>query len=876
MKLITRLLLLSFFITQAYYMNAQTEVPLIDRDIFFDNAEVSSGSLSPDGKHIAFLKEYEDAMNVYVKGINDDFDDAKMLTNSKTSILGFFWTYDSKYIIFANDNEGDENLSIFAVDPKAHAEGQVPPSRNLTPQENSTARLYAVSRKDPNIIMLGLNDRDESWHDLYKLNIATGELELQFENNERITGWDFDWDENARFAYRTDENGFSQILAVDENNEFTQIYETNSQESAYVAAWNKDNTKAYLVSNKGDVNLTTLYLMDPADGSVTKVESDPLGKVDFGGARFNRNTREMLYTAYTDDKTRRYFKDDETKEIFAFLEKEFPNREIGISSSTKNYEKMLIALSGDRYATDVYLFDTETKELTFQYTPKPQLKEVERYLAPMVPISYKSSDGLEIPAYLTVPVGMEGKNLPVVVFVHGGPKGPRDYWGYSPAIQFLANRGYAVLQPNFRASGGYGKEFLNAGDREWGKLMQDDITWGVKHLIKEGIADKDRVAIMGGSYGGYATLAGLTFTPEVYACGVDLFGPSNLYTLLESIPPYWEAGRMMLYEMTGNPETEEGKKLIEEASPLFHVDEIKKPLLIFQGANDPRVKKAESDQIVIAMRNNGQDVQYLLAADEGHGLRNPLNRLALFAKTEMFLAEHIGGRYQESMDDEVSEKLDELTVDINTVVLQEKPEVEVLQEMPKVDLSLEEGVTEYEIVMNMQGKDMEMSSSRTITNTDQGLEIKDVSKGQQGESTDKTIYNEKWHVVSRHINQGPMNIPMVYTTNSVSLEVMGNKMDIEADGLIVSDGGGYDILVPQFVPNKGDKVSYYIADIMTGKEKQVIAENVGMEEGMTKIEIVSVDNENDKMTMWIDGKMAAKIIQVLPQFGNAIMTMTRK
>ncbi len=290
----------------------------------------------------------------------------------------------------------------------------------------------------------------------------------------------------------------------------------------------------------------------------------------------------------------------------------------------------------------------------------------------MTPVSYKSSDGLEITGYLTLPAGSNGKNLPVVIFVHGGPKGPRDNWGYNSTVQFLANRGYAVLQPNYRASGGYGKNFLNAGDLQWGKLMQDDITWGVKYLITQGIANKDKVAIMGGSYGGYATLAGVAFTPDLYACGVDIVGPSNIFTLLDSIPAYWEAGRANLYAMVGDPKTEEGKKRMQESSPLFSVDKIVKPLLIIQGANDPRVKKAESDQIVIALREKGKQVSYLLADDEGHGFKKPVNSMAMYAETEKFLAEILGGKYQQDMPENVAKRLKEITVDISKVTYEPK------------------------------------------------------------------------------------------------------------------------------------------------------------------------------------------------------------
>uniref|UniRef100_UPI00321ABC26 alpha/beta hydrolase family protein n=1 Tax=Chryseobacterium sp. TaxID=1871047 RepID=UPI00321ABC26 len=444
-------------------------------------------------------------------------------------------------------------------------------------------------------------------------------------------------------------------------------YETLVTEEAYIPNWNEDNSKFYLVTNKGDLDQSALFLMDPKTKQVMKIESDPKGKVDFGGLSADRNTRKIIFTSYTGDKTEYYWKDKAWETNYKFLQSKFPGKEVNFSSSTKDYSKFLISVWSDQYVSESYFFDTKTKELIFQYTPRPELKKVEKYLASMTPIRYKSSDGLEIPAYLTLPTGSSGKNVPVVVLVHGGPKGPRDYWGYNSIVQFLANRGYAVLQPNFRASGGYGKKFQNAGDLQWGKLMQDDITWGVKHLINNGIADKNKVVIMGGSYGGYATLAGLAFTPDVYAAGVDIVGPSNLFTLLDSVPAYWESARASLYGMVGNPNTEEGKKLMHEASPLFSVNKINKPLLIIQGANDPRVKQAEADQIVIALRDKGKKVNYILADDEGHGFRKPVNSMAMYAETEKFLSEVIGGRYQKDMPENVAKRLKEMTVDIAKV-----------------------------------------------------------------------------------------------------------------------------------------------------------------------------------------------------------------
>lgn len=407
-------------------MNFAQNTPLLDRELFFGNPEISGGQLSPDGKWISFMKEYEGIMNIWVKAFDEPFEKARPLTDSKRPLYGYFWTDDSKYILYVKDNDGDENMNVFAVEPNAKSKG-IPTSRNLTPLKDVTAQIYMVSRKNPDLLMIGLNDRDKAWHDLYSLKISTGELKLIHENKDRITGYDFDWDENLRVLYRTDEKGTTQFL-YKYGDKLTPIYETLVTESAYIANWNEDNSQFYLVTNKGDLDLTTLFLMDPKTKKMTKIESDPKGKVDFGGLFMDRYTRKIISTQYTADKTEVYWKDKTWESNYNYLKSKFPGREVDFQSMTLDYSKFLIAVWGDQFASEAYFFDSKTKELILQYTPRPSLKKVEQHLSEMKPITYKSSDGLEIPAYLTLPKGSEGKNLPLVVLVHGGPKGPRDYW----------------------------------------------------------------------------------------------------------------------------------------------------------------------------------------------------------------------------------------------------------------------------------------------------------------------------------------------------------------------------------------------------------------------------------------------------------------
>jgi len=669
-------LLLTGSTAQAQDRNAAASglPPLIDREILFGNPEIAGGQISPNGQYIAFLKPWKDTRNIYVKTVSEPFSAARLLTTeTKRPVAGYFWTRDSKYILYAKDNAGDENFNVYAVDPSAKppAGADAPPSRDLTGLKGVRVVIYEVPKSDPDIVYIGLNDRDKAWHDFYRLRISTGEKTLVRKNTERITGWRFDLKGRLRLATRTAENGDKEILRVDAD-KFTTVYSCTVFETCFPTRFDRDGKRVYIHTNKGaDVNLISLAILDPETGKTETVESDPLNKVDLSEAMFSEATDELVGTSYYYDREKRYFRDKGFEADYQWLQSQLPGKEISMGSRTRDEQVWLITAHSDTEPGETLLFDRKTHTLTPQYRIRENLPRED--LAQMKPVQYKSSDGLEIPAYLTLPKGVPAKNLPALMIPHGGPWG-RDVWGYDELAQFFANRGYAVLMPNFRGSTGYGKKFLDAGNREWGAKMQDDITWGVKYLIAEGIADPKRVGILGGSYGGYATLAGVAFTPDVYAAAVDIVGPSNLITLLNAIPPYWESIRTMFYQRMGDPRTPEGKALLMERSPLNSADKIKTPLLVAQGANDPRVNRREAEQIVVALRDRGSPVEYLLAPDEGHGFARPVNNLALFMESEKFLAQHLGGRYQVGGTPETTARLKEITVDPKTVVVEKKAE----------------------------------------------------------------------------------------------------------------------------------------------------------------------------------------------------------
>ena len=682
---------------------------LIDREVFFGNPEYAGAQISPDGEYISFIKPLDGVRNIWVKSFSEPFEKARPLTaETKRPIPQYFWSWDSKRIMFVKDNDGDENFNVYSVDPAGSlAQGaKVPAAVNLTNASGVRTQIYAVPESEPDFIYIGLNDRDKAWHDLYKVQISTGTKTLVRENKDRLTGWLFDNKDKLRLAMRAPANGDTEILKVD-GDKFTLVYSCGIFETCAPLRFSKDDKRVYMETNKGDRDLTQLVLFDPETDKEEFVEQDPNKRVDFGSAIFSEVTKDIVATTYTDDKTVFLWKDKKFEKSYNDIKKKLGDREIRFGSSTRDETKFIVSTFSDVDPGTTWVYDRKSGNLSTLYQVREKLPRAS--LSPMRAVRYKSSDGLEIPGYLTLPKGLPEKDLPLVVVPHGGPWG-RDNWGYNSFAQFLANRGYAVLMPNFRASTGYGKKFLDAGNGQWGDRMQDDITWGVKYLVEQGIADPKRVGIMGGSYGGYATLAGVTFTPDTYAAAVAIVAPSNLNTLLKSIPPYWEAGRVVFHKRMGDPNTAEGKAQLDRQSPLNHADKIKTPLMIVQGANDPRVKKAEADQIVVALRERKYPVQYLLAGDEGHGFQRPVNNMAMFAAAEKFLAQYLGGRYQESMTPEVQKRLGEITVDVSTVSM---PVKNAMNTAPAFDIT-----GKWTMVVDAGGQIIEVQADLKQTGSD--------------------------------------------------------------------------------------------------------------------------------------------------------------
>ena len=606
--------------------------PLIPRETLFGNPERASPQISPDGKYLSYIAPNKsNVLQVWVRTVGQQ-DDQVLTADKKRGIRSYFWTYNPGELVYLQDADGDENFHLYAANIKSK---QV---RDLTPFKGVRAQMIAADRKFPNEILVGLNIKDPRKHDAYRIDLNTGKSKEEMVNPGTVKQTVADPQMKIRAAIATIANGGKTLSVREAVNKPWKTVRSWGPDDEGSAVTFSDDGKTLYIESSNNANATRLLALNIATGKESVVAQDP--QYDVGGVFVHPLTRQIQAVSFYKDKLNWQILDKSIAPDFQAIAR-VRRGEFKIADRDLADKTWLVAYNIDDGPVYYYIYDRASKKSQLLFSSRPKLENLS--LAQKQPISYKSRDGLTIHGYLTTPVGIPAKNLPTVILVHGGPWS-RDTWGYDAQAQWLANRGYAVLQVNFRGSTGYGKQFLNAGNREWAGTMHNDLIDGVNWIVQQGIANSKKVAIMGGSYGGYAALVGVTFTPDVFAAGVSIVGPSNLVTLLSSLPPYWESGRAQFYHRVGNLEKE--ADFLKSRSPLFFVDRIKVPLLIGQGANDPRVKQAESEQIVNAMRKANKPVEYVLYTDEGHGFARPANRLHFYAKTEEFLGKYLGGRLE--------------------------------------------------------------------------------------------------------------------------------------------------------------------------------------------------------------------------------------
>jgi len=613
------------------------EIPrLIPIEDFFRNPEKVAFSLSPDGAHIAWMQPWQNRLNIHVYKIGEE-KVTRITSATERDISGYMWANNSR-LAYVQDKAGDENFKLYTVNVDASGE------KELTPFEKIQVRLVDKLEMDNEHILIAVNKRNPRVFDVYRININTGQMDMIVQNPGSIVGWLTDHEGNLRVARATDGVNTGLLYRESEKDAFQVLARTDFKETLTPIFFTFDNKNLYVASNLGR-DKTAIYEYDvKTKEQIRLIYEHP--EVDVSGLLRSDKRKKITGVVYIIDKRYYHFFDQEREQLQKDLEERLPGYEVDVVSMSEEERKVLLRAYSDRSFGAYYYLDRDKNEFLKLADISPWLNEEE--LAEMKPITYKSRDGLTIHGYLTLPKGLKPRKLPVIINPHRGPWS-RDTWDYNPEVQFLANRGYAVLQMNFRTSTGYGCKFWEAGFKQWGMAIQNDINDGVKWLIRKGIADPERVGIYGASYGGYAALAGLAFTPDLYACGVDYVGISNIFSWLKSIPPYWKPYLEMMYEMVGHPEKD--KQLLVRTSPVFHADKIKAPLFVAQGANDPRVPQAESDQIVEALRKRGIDVLYMVKENEGHGFMNLENRFDFYRAMEKFLSKHLGGRAEEQIQD---------------------------------------------------------------------------------------------------------------------------------------------------------------------------------------------------------------------------------
>ncbi|GHO69888.1 peptidase S9 [Ktedonobacter sp. SOSP1-52] len=613
--------------------NATTK--LIPRKVLFGNPVKASPQISPDGKRLAYLAPVNNVLNVWVGSLEGD-DYQPVTEDTERGIRFYFWAADNKHIGYIQDAGGDENWRLYLTNVETRE------TRDLTPFANVQARLTGHDKHFPHELLVALNKENPQVHDVYHLDLASGELKLVAKNPGNIASWVIDTQFKVRGAVVTLPDGGSELLVREqEESEWRKLASWTSEDAltSGPVGFTLDGNALYLEDSR-NANASRLVKLALDSGDVSVLAED--AQYDVDSIMIHHDTYEIQAVAFNRDRVEWTVLDSALQEDFKLL-RELQAGDISIISRDDNDQIWIVGYIVDDGPVAYYVYDRASKSGRLLFTNQPELSNYT--LAQMQPVSFKARDSLTIHGYLTLPAGESQKPLPLVLNVHGGPWA-RDGWGYRPEAQWLANRGYACLQVNYRGSTGYGKEFLNAGNKEWGAKMHDDLVDAVHWAIEQGIADPAKVAIYGGSYGGYAALAGATFTPDLFCCAVDIVGPSNLITLIRTIPPYWSTFLANFHMRVGNPDTEE--EFLKSRSPLFKADQIKIPMLIAQGANDPRVKQAESEQIVAAMKEKGISYEYMLFPDEGHGFAKPENRIKFYIAAERFLAKHLGGRYEET------------------------------------------------------------------------------------------------------------------------------------------------------------------------------------------------------------------------------------
>ncbi len=851
---------------------------MLDRGLFFSHPEFEAPQLSPDGRFVSFLSSSGDVTSISILQPGQAAVDARPVTTAtRGRIRNYVWSHDGRYLAWVEDRVGDGQYHVYAIDPTVTARGAPADrqARDVTPYGNVEARIYTLAQSEPARLFVGLNDRDRNVHDLYRIDLQTGDRELVFENHAGIREWVADREGVVRIGVRSDALGGTEMLQVDRETPAV-VYRCTFAEMCSPIRYHEDGRRFYLFSNRGSgIDLTRLILFDPETRSSRVVDADPERRTDIHMALFSDATHELLATAYMDDRMRLYPKNRNFARDLARFRREAPHGVLSFESRSRDGKWSIIRSTSDVDAGSTYLFDRDIGSSQLLFRDRPNLGPGQ--LSVMQSIRYRARDGLEITAFLTVPNGIEPRGLPTIVLPHDGPWA-RTVWGFSLFGQFLANRGYAVLQPNYRGSRGFGKRFQDRGDRAWGTgAMQHDLTDGVRHLIDRGITDSTRVGIFGRSYGGYAALAGLAFTPSVYRAGISLAGYPNLVTLIQSIPHEEIRVRSVFERRVGDPAHPADRARLIDQSPLSSADAVRAPLLVIHDARDPRVRRLDSEQLVVRLRDRNRPVEYIAVPDRSSRVENGETDIALAAVVERFFGKHLGGRVQRELPENIAARIAALTVEVSGLEAIVGLSGMVSTPLPDADgEALNPETLYYQTSMDVMGQEVVLAVRRTLVSAArEGRDLWRLVDSTQmlvGAVVDTADLDRRTLMpVRRHILSGGVELIFEHTSDSVTgtirLPGQVTSIGLELEASAFADGPALETVIAALPLAAGYATPLRVFDVQLQRVRPMMVAVTGVETtrslaGTFETYVVSVTPTDD------DGAGAAtlRVMRDRPHF----------
>lgn len=868
-----KFILSTIFIFSAFFLQetfAQKNIRQhIDRELFFEQPSYSDFKLSPDGTKMTFIRYNDRNANIYIKDLKEKTENARPVTNiHHNSSLTYEWTKDGKFIIYTYKADNRYNIQSVLID-EMHYPYKI---TNLSTLLKSEPVLFHLSEKNPENVFFGIPSNYSHWLDLYQFNLFTGQKEELYTNSQQIHGYYLDWNDNLRLISKADESGNELIITID----LDTIIQASSNEKPDIRCWNKDNNKFYFIANSPKEDLSAIYEYDILSRKTKLIEKDPKNRVDIYDIYIDQYSKKITGTTYFYEKPETYWKSTYWNTVYDSIRTKFNDKNIQLAISDSTKDKIIFTASSDRSTASYHLFDIKLNKAEWIADAHPEIKNIESQLSQTQAFYYKSTDGKDIPAYLTLPNQKKSKKLPLIVLVHDDPFNSRIYWEYQPFVQLLSNRGFAVFQPNYRGSEGYGLKYKESGYQQLGADIQDDITAGVNHLIKQGTADPKHIIIIGTGMGGHAVFTGLQQNPDLYAAGISINGVHNLETLTKSVPEFWKEKQKKYRETIGNPYTKEGLKKLQEQSPFYNNSKINKPLFIIQNVGDVRSRLSETNQLAAQLHKKSK-VKYLLTDDRDSNYSDQL----IYASIDIFLSETVKTHHKPDITNNTSESIKKHTVQPDSLKFSDLTGFSA-QELPKFKFPLKSNEYIYNVELQYDGQSLSFVQYRKIKYANSRWTIQYYSNTPAGNKTELAYYSSTFQPSYKNITGVQEKSEISFADNKVYFNHQYGQNEIKSPSSFLVDGPGLDLVIGNLPLKKGFQTKTYILDESSEIFKPCIVKVTDEEkiqhQDFWVVEIVCVQDPEDKTTLWFNKRnhLLYKSVRKIPSLGNTIITTTLK